>query len=128
MNNDKIDPWNLLRKAREELGTIEALTLHPKFHNGEGGDELTNFLAEIDEALKEHDQKLGWTVYGRWGDYHGEHGEGFVVPNQVPFSELPPFFWRVLRKDRKYDEGWEDSFKEARKQANLALRRSENGQ
>jgi hypothetical protein len=44
---------DLLDRARRELGTIEALTVHPGFHDGPGGDSLLQFLQQIDAALAE---------------------------------------------------------------------------
>ena len=121
------DPWKLLRKAREELGTIEALTLHPKFHNGEGGDELTNFLAKIDEALKEHDRNIGWIQEGQYADYCGEYGSGFIVPRRMELEHR--FFWRIFRQNKRsqYDEGYTETFEEAKEQATESLRRKVYG-
>ena len=44
---------DLLARARRELGTVEALTVHPGFHDVPGGDSLLQFLQQIDAALAE---------------------------------------------------------------------------
>lgn len=41
----------LLKEARNELGSINALTLHPNVHNGPGGDGLFRLLQKIDILL-----------------------------------------------------------------------------
>lgn len=122
------DPWNLLKRAREELGTIEALTLHPKFHNGEGGDELTNFLAEIDSAIKHHEENIGWIRQGSWGRYQGEYGEAFINP--APKATVGyTFFWRVFRKSPKghQHDGYAKSYEEAQRLATQVLRENQDG-
>lgn len=122
------DPWNLLKRAREELGTIEALTLHPKFHNGEGGDELTNFLAEIDSAIKYHEENIGWIRQGSWGRYQGEYGEAFINP--APKATVGyTFFWRVFRKSPKghQHDGYAKSYEEAQRLATQILRENQDG-
>lgn len=105
------DPWELLKEARHYVTQTTT--------NFEQYDR--DFLARIDAALSENDRNNVWTVCGSWANYYGEYGRGFICPDNVPLDK--PFFWRIFRKNNTCDEGWADSFDEARDKAITALRK-----
>jgi len=60
----------LLTEARRELGTIEALLVHPDFHNGPGGDAFPDLLSRIDSILAE--TPVENAISKRWAEISGK--------------------------------------------------------
>lgn len=109
---------DLLARARRELGTVEALTVHPGFHDVPGGDSLLQFLQQIDAALAEPTDRdeieqlrtsrdiadsaayLAETRLQEIVELVGEGGDGTAFGSVESMMQTHAHFEDMLRKQR----------------------------
>ena len=92
MANEKHDPWELLREAREALVRAENRMMAPPH-------QVPDVIQRIDAALAEHESKerVEWFDYGEWGAKSSKiNGFQLTVRAHPP---LPggPWHWEAPR-------------------------------